>query len=156
MSDWGFTETELTVAMKVLDKLHRNAHLLDDPEIKMSGIKKYLNDQVFVAKGSIPGAPGRANAGSFSPTNRAMSPGRAPMASSPTNRAQSPTARAGSPTSGNRAPSGTTTIRNPANNATMVVQDRTADGPSGSSKYSSGKSASRTACTSHKYGPPPS
>jgi len=143
MSGWGFSNTELSVALKVLDKLHRNTALLSDTDIRSSGIKKYLNDSLFSSAGSPIGAPG--GGGVMSPTAR-----------SPTARASSPMARASSPKASSPMGRASSPVgRQDQSMSTMVIQDHTASGPSGASKYTGGGSKptfARTECSNHKYG----
>uniref|UniRef100_A0A7S1NS41 Uncharacterized protein n=1 Tax=Eutreptiella gymnastica TaxID=73025 RepID=A0A7S1NS41_9EUGL len=132
MSGWGFSNTELSVTLKVLDKLHKNPALLSDTDIRSSGVKKYLNDSLFSSASSFSPSGGQRSPTSMSPTARASSP----KASSPTGRASSPVGRTAQ------------------NLSTMVIQDHTATGPSGASKYTGGSKPTfaRTECSNHKYG----
>ena len=170
-TDWGFSRTELKVAMKVLNQIADRPQLLDDNELQNSGIQRFfagvdLGERPMAAKkepDSRSMSPGRAammnslpcTAGyqAFLPPNQhdnspcRHNPGLASLKPGPKRSwARDSPPRAASP---NGKPRPVTVM--PDYSAALASPDP-GDWPSGATKYSAGQNFKRTECTNHKYG----
>ena len=159
-TNWGFSRTELKVALKVLNQIADNPHLLQEHDVQDSGIQRFfsgveLRERPAAAKGpDRPQSPSRAAVqhNAFAPApgpstgnSCRMNPGLASLQPKPKpSWARDPPARSA----------------NPKARPETVMPDYTAECntvdnsnfPSGSTKYSAGQSFKRSTCTNHKYG----